>query len=55
MKYSAIAQPANGAIHFSEAGSAAETATMVVYSIASCFSSVCCNAATVEFFWPIAT
>jgi hypothetical protein len=55
MKCSPIAHPANGAIHLSEAGSAAETTTMVVYSSAPYFSSVCATAATVEFYCPIAT
>ncbi len=52
---SPIAQPAKGAIHLSAAGSAGETVTMVVYSIAPFCSSVCASAATVEFFCPIAT
>ena len=47
---SAIAQPANGAMNLSAAGSADDTVTIVVYSIAPAFSSVARSDETVEFF-----
>ena len=52
---SPIAQPANGAMYLSAAGSDDETLTIVVYFIAPYFSSVCASAEIVEFFCPIAT
>ena len=55
MKYSPMAAPAMGAMYCSGAESDAEAFTMIVYSIAPCFSSVSTRPATVEAFWPMAT
>ena len=55
MKYSAMAQPANGAMYCIGAGSAAEAVKTMVYSMAPCSFRRSTTAATVEFFWPIAT
>ena len=53
-KYSAIAQPANGAIHLIGAASDAPATTTVVYSMAPASRSRSTTCATVEAFWPIA-
>src|ERR1051325_10322651 len=55
MKYSAMPQPENGAMYCIGAGSEAEATTTMVYSIAPCSLRRSTTAATVEFFWPIAT
>ena len=55
MKYSPIAQPAYGAMKFSEAGSDAVAATMIVYSIAPASSKVLATRAIEAAFWPMAT
>src|SRR2546427_423231 len=48
MKYSAMAQPANGAMYCIGAGSEAEASTTIVYSIASNSFSLSTTAATAE-------
>src|SRR5438552_17334854 len=55
MKYSAIAQPAYGAMYCSGAGSAALAMTIVVYSIAPAALSTSTMLATVDSLEPIAT
>ena len=55
MKYSAIAQPENGAMYCIGAGSEADASTTIVYSIAPNSLSFSTTAATVEPFCPIAT
>ena len=55
MKYSAMVQPEYGAMYCSGAGSEADATTTIVYSIAPCSFRRSTTAATVEFFWPMAT
>ncbi len=55
IQFAQMAAPAYGAMYWNAAGEDAGALTMVVYSIAPCFSSVATTSATVEPFWPMAT